>query len=82
MYNRFRVYHNFEVKNNEYSDLFQIPDSNLARGVLPSVLRTLIQKRREVKKLIKTERDPAKLAGYDIRQKVRCSTDVIDTSYA
>jgi hypothetical protein len=30
----------------------------------------LILKRREVKRLMKSERDPAKLADYDIRQKV------------
>ena len=47
----------------------QIPDPSLAKGVLPSVLRMLILKRREVKRLIKTEKDPVKLMDYDIRQK-------------
>jgi hypothetical protein len=50
--------------------LTQVPDTSLERGILPNVLRALILKRREVKKLMKTEKDQAKLMDYEIRQKV------------
>ena len=45
-----------------------VPPADADKGVLPEVLRRLIEKRGEVKKLIKTERDPARLIDYDIRQ--------------
>ena len=45
-----------------------VPDSGLERGILPRVIKGLIQKRKAVKALIKTESDPAQLKSYDIRQ--------------
>lgn len=47
----------------------EIPDASMEQGVLPKLLATLVQRRREVKNLIKSERDPAKLSEYDIRQR-------------
>lgn len=45
-----------------------VPDSTLPRGILPRVIRGLIEKRKAVKALIKSETDPSKLTDYDIRQ--------------
>jgi hypothetical protein len=45
------------------------PDASVEQGVLPKLLANLVQRRREVKNLIKGERDPAKLSEYDIRQR-------------
>ncbi len=42
----------------------------MEKGILPRVLKTLIAKRRVVKDLMKQEKNPDKLAEYDIRQKV------------
>eukprot|EP00048_Salpingoeca_helianthica_P009471 m.135750 g.135750 ORF g.135750 m.135750 type:complete len:1505 (+) comp14876_c1_seq4:44-4558(+) len=49
--------------------LAELPDPTLDKGILPRVLKTLIAKRRAVKELIKGEKNPDKLAEYDIRQK-------------
>merc|ERR1712137_1172271 len=38
----------------------ELPSEDLDRGVLPSVLKTLIDRRRVVKQMLKTERDPLK----------------------
>ncbi|KNC86886.1 hypothetical protein SARC_00981 [Sphaeroforma arctica JP610] len=45
-----------------------VPDSGLEQGVLPYVLATLIERRKQVKNLIKTERNKAKLTQLNIRQ--------------
>jgi hypothetical protein len=37
-------------------------------GILPRVIRTLVERRREVKKLLKTEKDPVTAKQLDIRQ--------------
>jgi DNA polymerase alpha subunit A len=37
-------------------------------GILPRVIRTLVERRREVKKLLKNEKDPATKQQLDIRQ--------------
>eukprot|EP00043_Microstomoeca_roanoka_P012767 m.124092 g.124092 ORF g.124092 m.124092 type:complete len:1520 (+) comp15585_c0_seq2:94-4653(+) len=47
----------------------ELPDDRLEKGVLPRILKNLIEKRRMVKQLIKQETDATKLAEYDIRQK-------------
>jgi DNA polymerase alpha subunit A len=39
------------------------------QGILPQVVRVLLEKRRAVKKLVKTERNAAKRQSLDIRQK-------------
>ena len=38
-----------------------VPDESVERGVLPRVIKTLVDRRRAVKKMIKTEKDPEKL---------------------
>ena len=45
------------------------PDDHLTEGVLPRVIKSLVDRRREVKSLIKNERDDVKLTVLDIRQK-------------
>lgn len=59
----------------------ELPEPGMEQGVLPKLLATLVQRRREVKNLIKGEHDPAKLSEYDIRQRAlklianRCASD-------
>jgi DNA polymerase Pol2 len=38
-----------------------LPDDTLERGVLPRVIKTLVERRRNVKKMIKSEKNPDKL---------------------
>ena len=38
------------------------------QGILPRVIRTLVERRREVKKMLKTEKDPVTKQQLDIRQ--------------
>ena len=38
------------------------------QGLLPTVIRSLVERRRAVKALMKTEKDQARLKQYDIRQ--------------
>eukprot|EP00743_Colponemidia_sp_Colp-15_P005940 GILK01006386.1.p1 GENE.GILK01006386.1~~GILK01006386.1.p1 ORF type:complete len:1470 (-),score=342.66 GILK01006386.1:187-3951(-) len=47
----------------------QLPEEGTARGILPKVIETLVQRRRQVKQLQKTEKDPVKFAQLEIRQK-------------
>lgn len=53
---------------NDIDELPQIPSTDKAQGVLPRLLATLVERRREVKKIMKNERDPHKYAQCDIRQ--------------
>ena len=46
-----------------------IPDPKETTGVLPRVIKTLVERRKGVKALIKKERDEAKLKQLDIKQK-------------
>jgi DNA polymerase alpha subunit A len=46
-----------------------LPDSSQQPGILPRVIKTLVDRRREVKQLLKRENDPAKRQELDIRQK-------------
>jgi DNA polymerase alpha subunit A len=45
-----------------------LPESDMERGVLPRVIRSLVERRRAVKKFMKDEKDPEKKAELDIRQ--------------
>ncbi|KAJ1491739.1 hypothetical protein T484DRAFT_1932601, partial [Baffinella frigidus] len=47
---------------------FAFPDKDAKPGVLPKVIKTLVDRRKQVKELIKKERDPVKARQYDIRQ--------------
>ncbi|KAL7538616.1 hypothetical protein ACHAWF_006148 [Thalassiosira exigua] len=49
-------------------DLPPLPDESLDRGVLPRVIKTLVDRRRNVKELIKNEKDGDKKAELNIRQ--------------
>ncbi|RNF03775.1 putative DNA polymerase I alpha catalytic subunit [Trypanosoma rangeli] len=46
-----------------------LPSPCLHRCILPKVIRGLVESRREIKRLMKTEKDPSNLATLEIRQK-------------
>lgn len=46
-----------------------LPDTGAAPGVLPRVIKTLVDRRRQVKNILKSEKDPAQRQQLDIRQK-------------
>lgn len=46
-----------------------LPDTALDQGILPRVIKTLVDRRSSVKKLLKAEKDAAKKEQLDIRQK-------------
>ena len=46
-----------------------LPDESLDRGVLPRVIKTLVDRRRAVKRLVKTEKDQTK------KEEVSASTE-------
>jgi DNA polymerase alpha subunit A len=46
-----------------------LPDSAVQQGVLPRVIKTLVDRRRAVKGLLKAEKDPVVRQQLDIRQK-------------
>merc|ERR1712048_493070 len=46
-----------------------LPDGTVSEGVLPQVLRRLVDGRREVKNAMKREKDPRRLQTLEIRQK-------------
>jgi DNA polymerase alpha subunit A len=50
-------------------ELPPLPADNVERGVLPKVIRSIIERRLVVKKMIKDKRNAAKLKELDIRQK-------------
>ncbi|GAX18016.1 DNA polymerase alpha subunit A [Fistulifera solaris] len=52
-----------------HDDEAPIPDAQVERGVLPTVIQTLVDRRRNVKKILKSETDPSKKEELDIRQK-------------
>lgn len=52
-----------------------LPEESLETGVLPRVIKTLVQRRRQVKKILKQERNP------DKQQEVRISTWEIHVMY-
>lgn len=52
-----------------FKELAPIPDESLPQGVLPRVIKTLVDRRREVKALLKKAKEPALREQLDIRQK-------------
>ena len=46
-----------------------LPDSSQEGGILPRVIKGLVDRRRTVKNLLKTAKDPVEYQLYDIRQK-------------
>lgn len=55
--------------NDSAKALPPLPDSSTQAGVLPRVIKTLVDRRRQVKNLLKNEKDPAQRQQLDIRQK-------------
>ena len=47
-------------------NLPSLPDVGLERGVLPRVIKTLVDRRRNVKKFMKTEKNPDKKAEVSL----------------
>lgn len=62
----------YSSTGNEFDDdemLLELPDSNIDQGVLPTQIRALVERRKEVKKLMKsTNRDTEQYLQFDIRQ--------------
>ena len=55
-----------EVADNAMAPL---PEASSPQGILPRVIRNLVEKRKQVKSLLKKEQDPVKKKLYDIRQR-------------
>ncbi|KNC54797.1 DNA polymerase [Thecamonas trahens ATCC 50062] len=47
----------------------RVPDSSVSEGVLPRLIKTLVERRSQVKALLKSATDPLLRTQYDIRQK-------------
>eukprot|EP00605_Chrysophyceae_sp_TOSAG23-4_P002371 GSChrysophyteH1.ASY1.ANO1.2623.1 assembled CDS len=50
-------------------ELPPLPDSSLQQGILPQVIKMLVERRKVVKQALKNERNPTRRQEYDIRQK-------------
>jgi len=50
-------------------NLAEVPETSAQPGIIPKVMFRLLERRRAVKRLLKSERDPLKREQYDIRQK-------------
>ncbi|KAH3687085.1 hypothetical protein WICPIJ_001934 [Wickerhamomyces pijperi] len=46
----------------------EVPSASISQGVLPKLLSNLVNRRREVKKLLKSSTSPVERAQYDIKQ--------------
>jgi len=55
------LYKKFNDDDEENTKIPDVPDPSLEQGVLPKLLKKLVQRRRQVKSLIKTCNDPAEL---------------------
>ncbi|XP_039983546.1 DNA polymerase alpha catalytic subunit isoform X2 [Xiphias gladius] len=67
-----REAHNTQKKNEEdgLEEIPEIPDSSLEMGILPKEIRKLVERRRQVKQLMKQQDiNPDLYLQYDIRQK-------------
>uniref|UniRef100_A0A4W6CIU8 DNA polymerase n=1 Tax=Lates calcarifer TaxID=8187 RepID=A0A4W6CIU8_LATCA len=66
-----REAHNAQKKNeDEPEEIPEIPDSSLEMGILPKEIRKLVERRRQVKQLMKQQDiNPDLYLQYDIRQK-------------
>mmetsp|Transcript_17703 Transcript_17703/g.20391 ORF Transcript_17703/g.20391 Transcript_17703/m.20391 type:complete len:938 (+) Transcript_17703:655-3468(+) len=58
-----------EVLTVDTSSLPEPPSPSLPTGILPKILKTIVSRRTNVKKLLKSCTDPQKRTEYDIRQK-------------
>ncbi|XP_067131539.1 DNA polymerase alpha catalytic subunit [Centruroides vittatus] len=55
--------------NDDDLDKIELPDSSLEAGILPTEIRKLVESRRHVKQLMKSEKNTEVYLQYDIRQK-------------
>jgi DNA polymerase alpha subunit A len=60
---------NDHAPGNTNNGIPPLPESGKDQGILPRVIKTLVDRRREVKNLIKKEKDSIKKQELDIRQK-------------
>jgi len=60
---------NASSSNNNSSELPELPEESKERGVLPRVIKSLVDRRRVVKRLLKNETNDDKRQNLDIRQK-------------
>lgn len=58
-----------EADDSPVSSLPPLPDSSASPGILPRVIKNLVDRRRQVKNMLKAEKDPAQKQSLDIRQK-------------
>ncbi|RCH81402.1 DNA polymerase alpha catalytic subunit, partial [Rhizopus azygosporus] len=56
-------------ENNQEEKVPEIPGDSLPEGILPRILKTLVDRRRQVKSAMKGEKSEAKYNQLDIRQK-------------
>uniref|UniRef100_A0A7N8XN96 DNA polymerase alpha catalytic subunit n=1 Tax=Mastacembelus armatus TaxID=205130 RepID=A0A7N8XN96_9TELE len=65
-----REVHNSQKNEGEPEEIPELPDSNLEMGILPKEIRKLVERRRQVKQLMKQQDiNPDLYLQYDIRQK-------------
>jgi len=57
-----------ELGPDESMTIPEAPPSSAPRGILPRLIKTLVDRRKQVKQLLKTEKNPAKYKQLDIRQ--------------
>ena len=50
-------------------ELPDLPDASEEQGVVPRVIKTIIQRRSQVKQILKTEKNPSTRIQLDTRQK-------------
>lgn len=62
------VDHTHCTPDDDFTSL-QLPGDTQAQGILPSEIRVLVERRRQVKQLMKTASSPEQYQHYDIRQK-------------
>ena len=48
----------FTNEDSENAELPPVPDASTEQGVLPRVIKNLVERRRAVKKIMKTEKNP------------------------
>jgi len=60
------VKHYNDLQEGQFADL---PEEGTEAGILPKVIYRLIERRKTVKNMLKTEKNPGKAAQLDIRQK-------------
>eukprot|EP00937_MAST-01D_sp_MAST-1D-sp2_P000600 g600.t1 len=60
--------HHLSGAGSEEQELPPLPAEDSEKGILPRVIKQIVQRRRQVKKMMKSEKHPVKKQQYDIRQ--------------